>query len=80
MIYIMQQIAPGKFQTSHFAIGTGFMATSMFLASTFSGDIQLSLGYSKYFILVTLVTLPSFIVTWLAPYPARESVEKAELY
>jgi len=69
MIYIMQQIAPGKFQTSHFAFGTGFMATAMFLASTFSGDIQISMGYFNYFIMVTLITIPSFIIAWLTPYP-----------
>jgi PAT family beta-lactamase induction signal transducer AmpG len=76
MIYIMQQIAPGKFQTSHFAFGTGFMATAMFLASTFSGDIQMSMGYMPYFALVTLVTIPSFIISWFAPYPTKTSTEK----
>ncbi|MBN2803565.1 MAG: hypothetical protein JXR91_10745 [Deltaproteobacteria bacterium] len=80
MIYIMQQIAPGKFQTSHFAIGTGFMATAMFLASTFSGDIQMTLGYTHYFLMVTIVTIPSFIIAWVAPYPsATAQTEQSEI-
>jgi hypothetical protein len=29
MLYMMQQIAPGQYQTAHYAISTGFMALTM---------------------------------------------------
>ncbi len=71
MLYMMQQIAPGKYKTAHYAISTGFMALCMMITGMVSGAIQESAGYKGFFIIVIIATLPSFIVTWLAPFNIR---------
>jgi len=68
MLYMMQQIAPGKYKTAHYAISTGFMALCMMLTGMVSGRIQEVVGYKWFFIIVIIATVPSFVVTWLAPF------------
>lgn len=71
MIYMMQQLAPGKYKTAHYAIGTALMGFCMMSTGMVSGYIKTWLGelsYVPYFWFVMLATIPSFIVTWLAPF------------
>jgi PAT family beta-lactamase induction signal transducer AmpG len=68
MLYMMQQIAPGKYKTAHYAISTGFMALTMMLSGMACGAIQDAVGYKVYFIIVMIATIPSFIITWIAPF------------
>ena len=68
MIYLMQQLAPGKYTTTHYAFGTGLMGLCMMLTGIVSGHLQQSLGYVQYFIFVMVATIPSFLVTWFAPF------------
>jgi len=73
MIYLMQQLAPGKYTTTHYAIGTGLMGLCMMFTGAISGHLQQWLGYTHYFIFVMLATIPSFIVCWLAPFHLKPS-------
>jgi PAT family beta-lactamase induction signal transducer AmpG len=50
ILYIMQAVAPGNFQTAHYALGTGVMQLGFILSKTISGDIQVALGYEHFFI------------------------------
>lgn len=68
MIYLMQQLAPGKYTTTHYAFGTGLMGLCMMFTGALSGHLQEMMGYINYFIFVMLATIPSFIVCWLAPF------------
>lgn len=71
MIYMMQQLAPGKYKTAHYAIGTALMGFCMMSTGMVSGYIKNWLGetsYVPYFWFVMLATIPSFIVTYLAPF------------
>lgn len=68
MIYMMQQLAPGRFVTAHYAFGTGLMGLCMMSTGAISGALQEHLGYVHYFILVMIATIPSFIITWFAPF------------
>ncbi len=69
MIYMMQQLAPGKYATAHYAFGTALMGFCMMTTGMVSGYIQKLLGgYVEYFWFVMLATIPSFVVTWLAPF------------
>jgi len=68
MLYMMQQIAPGKYKTAHYAISTGFMALTMMLSGMACGAIQDAVGYKAYFIIVMIATIPSFVITWFAPF------------
>jgi PAT family beta-lactamase induction signal transducer AmpG len=68
MLYMMQQIAPGPYKTAHYAISTGFMALTMMLTGMVSGVIQDAVGYKAFFIIACVATIPSFIITWFAPF------------
>jgi PAT family beta-lactamase induction signal transducer AmpG len=68
MIYLMQQLAPGKYTTTHYAFGTGLMGLCMMVTGVISGHLQQLLGYVNYFGFVMAATIPSFLVTWFAPF------------
>ncbi|NLO91707.1 MAG: AmpG family muropeptide MFS transporter [Elusimicrobia bacterium] len=60
-VYLMN-IAQGPNKTAHFAISTSLMALGVMLPGMISGKIQMALGYGPFFILVCLMTIPSFLV------------------
>jgi len=68
MIYLMQQLAPGKYTTTHYAFGTGLMGLCMMVTGVVSGMLQESMGYVAYFVVVMIATIPSFLATWFAPF------------
>ena len=75
MIYLMQQLAPGKYTTTHYAFGTGLMGLCGLTTGIVSGHLQQSIGYTSYFIVVMIATIPSFIVCWCAPFHQKEHAE-----
>src|SRR5690606_18672595 len=78
MIYMMQQLAPGPYRTAHYAFGTALMGFCMMFTGMISGYIADALGsYVAYFVFVMVATIPSFVVTWLAPFHVTEE-ESAE--
>lgn len=79
MIYLMQQLAPGKYTTTHYAFGTGLMGLCMMLTGIVSGHLQQSLGYVQYFVFVMVATIPSFLVTWFAPFHHSQEDPPPEL-
>ncbi|MEW6023352.1 MAG: MFS transporter [Pseudomonadota bacterium] len=68
MIYLMQQLAPGKYTTTHYAFGTGVMGLCGLVTGVVSGHLQEWLGYVHYFGFVMVATIPSFLATWFAPF------------
>ncbi|GAB3440891.1 MFS transporter [Massilia solisilvae] len=72
MIYLMQQLAPGKYATTHYAFGTGLMGLCGMVTGMVSGHLQEALGYVSYFALVMVATIPSFLACWFAPFPHGE--------
>jgi PAT family beta-lactamase induction signal transducer AmpG len=72
MIYLMQQLAPGKYATTHYAFGTGLMGLCMMVTGAVSGHLQEWMGYVGYFVFVMVATIPSFVATWFAPFHHRE--------
>jgi PAT family beta-lactamase induction signal transducer AmpG len=75
ILYIMQQIAPGKYKTAHFAFADGIMALGFMLPSMLSGYFSDLLGYKLFFVFVLAATIPSFLVTVLAKKHFREITE-----
>ncbi|MDQ1813689.1 MFS transporter [Massilia sp. CCM 9210] len=73
MIYLMQQLAPGKYTTTHYAFGTGIMGLCGMVTGAISGHLQEWMGYITYFIFVMVATIPSFIATWFAPFYIDEA-------
>lgn len=67
ILFIMQQIAPGKYKMAHYAFASGLMNLGFMLPSMISGMVSDYLGYREFFIWVLISTIPSFLVTWLVP-------------
>jgi MFS transporter, PAT family, beta-lactamase induction signal transducer AmpG len=63
ILFIMQVIAPGRYQTAHYALGSGFMQLGFVLSKVVSGDIQHALGYRHFFLWVVLSALPVLALT-----------------
>jgi PAT family beta-lactamase induction signal transducer AmpG len=55
-------VAPGRFQTAHYALGTGVMQLGFILSKTLSGDVQLLLGYQQFFLWTLLAGLPVLLL------------------
>ncbi len=68
MIYLMQQLAPGKYATTHYAFGTGLMGLCGMVTGVLSGHLQEAMGYVSYFVFVMVATIPSFLACWFAPF------------
>ena len=73
MLFMMQQIAPGKYKMSHYAFASGIMNLGFMIPSMLSGYISDLLGYKHFFIWVLVATIPSFLVSWFVPI--REDIE-----
>lgn len=73
MIYLMQQLAPGKYSTAHYAFGTALMGLCGMLTGLVSGTLQVHMGYTQYFIFVMIATIPSFVITWFAPFHIKSA-------
>jgi MFS transporter, PAT family, beta-lactamase induction signal transducer AmpG len=59
ILYIMQVVAPGRFNTAHYALGTGLMQLGFIFSKTISGDLQTALGYLDFFAWTLLAGLPA---------------------
>ncbi len=67
ILFMMQNIAPGKYKMAHYAFGSGLMNLGFMVPSMISGVLSDYLGYKEFFIWVMIATIPAFIVTWLVP-------------
>jgi MFS transporter, PAT family, beta-lactamase induction signal transducer AmpG len=65
-VYLMY-IAKGEYKTSHFAISTGIMALGLMFPGAISGYLQQSIGYTLFFALVCLLTIPGMIALFFIP-------------
>jgi PAT family beta-lactamase induction signal transducer AmpG len=72
ILYMMQVVAPGKYQTAHYAFSTGIMQLGFSLFKWISGDIQIALGYQHFFIWVLCAAIPVAILSQIIPMSARE--------
>ena len=72
ILYMMQVVAPGKYQTAHYAFSTGIMQLGLVLFKWVSGDIQLALGYQHFFVWVLCSAVPVAVLSQFIPMSARE--------
>lgn len=63
ILFIMQVVASGRYQTAHYALGTGFMQLGFVLFKVVSGDIQQALGYRHFFLWVICAALPVLVLS-----------------
>ena len=74
-LFMMQQVAPGRHQTAHYAIASGIMNLSVMLTGAASGFLSDALGYKVFFIAVMVTTIPAFIMTKLVPFTYPDGKE-----
>jgi PAT family beta-lactamase induction signal transducer AmpG len=77
MLYMMQQMAPGPYQTAHYALATGVMGLCMMSTGMASGVLQQAVGYPAFFVLVLAASIVPLLVVWKAPFPVADGPERA---
>ena len=69
ILYIMQAVAPGRFQTAHYALGTGVMQLGFIFSKTISGDVQVALGYQQFFLWTIACGVPALVMLFFVRWP-----------
>jgi len=77
ILYIMQAVAPGRFQTAHYALGSGVMQLGFILSKTISGDIQMAMGYEHFFLWTIVCGLPALLLMFFVKMPTLGNAESA---
>jgi PAT family beta-lactamase induction signal transducer AmpG len=67
-LFMMQQIAPGRHQMSHYAFASGIMNLGVMLPGMMSGAVSDALGYRHFFVFVLFCTIPALLITWFVPF------------
>ena len=67
MLVMMQEIAPGKYQTAHYAFANSLMALGLIVPGAASGWIQNKIGYEHFFVWVLLSAVPAMIMAKFVP-------------
>jgi MFS transporter, PAT family, beta-lactamase induction signal transducer AmpG len=79
MLYMMQQVAPGSYKMTHYAMATGVMALTKWATGTVSGWLWAVAGqhYTSFFGWVLLLSVPPILLAWWAPFPHAGDDENA---
>ena len=75
-LFMMQQVAPGKFQMAHYAFASGIMNLGVMLPGMLSGFVSDWLGYKNFFIFIMFATIPAFLATYFVPFTHPEENKK----
>ena len=76
MIYMMQQLAPGRRTMTHYAFATALMNLMLVPTNMISGPLAELLGFSTFFIVVMAASVPSVWAAFKAPFPLKAEEEK----
>ena len=76
MLYMMQQISPGKYHMTHYAFCTALMNLMLVPTQMISGPLADHFGYKTYFIIVMFAAIPSLLAAWYAPFPRKMATAK----
>jgi PAT family beta-lactamase induction signal transducer AmpG len=71
MLYMMQQISPGRYQMAHYAFANSLMNFMLIPTQWASGKIADEVGYKTYFIIVMFAAIPSVLGAFFAPFPRK---------
>jgi PAT family beta-lactamase induction signal transducer AmpG len=75
MLYMMQQIAPGRYRMTHYAYATAFMQLVLIPTQAASGRLADWMGYRSFFVFVMVASIPSIIAAWKAPFPQADAAK-----
>jgi PAT family beta-lactamase induction signal transducer AmpG len=76
MLYMMQQISPGKYHMTHYAFCTSIMNLVLIPTQMASGPLADALGFQSFFWVVIIASIPSVLGAYWAPFPHK--VEKGQ--
>ncbi|MBQ8502546.1 MAG: MFS transporter [Bacteroides sp.] len=76
MLFMMQQVAPGKHQMAHYAFASGIMNLGVMLPGSISGYVCEWLGYESFFIFTLFATIPAFFITYFVPFTYPDEKNK----
>lgn len=79
-LFMMQQIAPGKYSMAHYAFASGIMNLGVMLPGMASGKVYELFassfteigGYYPFFLFVLIATIPSLLITYFVPFTHEE--------
>ena len=71
ILFMMQAVAPGRYQTAHYALATGVMQLGFILFRAVSGDIQTAFGYERFFLWVLVSALPVLVLSRFVRLPGE---------
>lgn len=78
MLFMMQQVAPGKYKMAHYAFATGIMNLGIMLPGMLSGFMSDWLGYKLFFVCILVVIIPSLLAAKFVPFVHSEESEADE--
>ncbi len=83
ILLMMQEIAPGKYQTAHYAFANSLMNLGLVVPGAISGWIQMKIGYEHFFLWVLISAVPAMILARFVPIHSSSdrptSLETAEV-
>ncbi|MBI3228802.1 MAG: MFS transporter, partial [Burkholderiales bacterium] len=79
VLFMMQVVSVGKYQTAHYALSTGIMQLGLLLPRAISGKVQLALGYQHFFLWVLLSAVPVLLLSFFLPGQKPAEKEETEL-
>lgn len=77
ILLIMQVVAPGRYQTAHYALGSGVMQLGLILPRSVSGDIQHALGYQQFFLWTIFCAVPALVLYFFLRFPGAAAPAEA---
>ena len=78
-LFMMQQVAPGKYQMAHYAFASAIMNLSVMVTGAVSGFLSDAIGYKMFFIVVMAATIPVFILSKVIPFRDEHAVIPGEV-
>jgi PAT family beta-lactamase induction signal transducer AmpG len=72
MLYMMQQLAPGRSSMTHYAFANSLMNLVLVPTAMVSGPLAEWLGFSTFFFVVMFASVPSVLAAWCAPFPQKD--------
>jgi MFS transporter, PAT family, beta-lactamase induction signal transducer AmpG len=79
MLYMMQQISPGKYHMTHYAYCTAIMNLMLIPTQMASGWVADKVGFQSYFLIVMVASVPSVLAAMYAPFPQKETASPPNL-
>jgi PAT family beta-lactamase induction signal transducer AmpG len=76
ILLMMQEIAPGKYPTAHYAFANSLMNLGLMIPGTISGKVQMALGYRAFFVWVLLSSIPALLMArFVVRRPTAQATE-----